>query len=457
MMNTTPESLSDSAAPRRKRIAVIGAGAGGIATAYFLQGSHDVEVFEARNKIGGHSESVVIDYQGQPVTVDLGAQFFHPATHPIYVTLLEEIGLYDPDHPDADQTFEAPGSLCIFPTQGGAPTFASTRAGAMPLRAITFALYSQYAREAVTGNLSWEITLDSWVKKLPLPGSFKSDLLHPWLAALIGTSRANALRASARSILQTFALAFPATLFGGRPTTFNSSIGLQGNLQRLLDRSPGTVVNLGLPVTAMSFSGDTWSLDTLSGRHGPYDAVVLNAPPGATRELVRALPWAQDIAAQLDAYEYFESRILIHTDPAYVHRDRANWAVYSAGVTGIECEGSAWEGGLHEKLPSGGTVDIFKSWALNRRAEPANILYERRYKHPLITPEAIRAARALHRMQGRNGLHFGGQYTTASDMQETAVFSAMRVTEALAPGSATLASLKARLAARGRAGASYEL
>ena len=52
-------------------------------------------------KIGGHCDSHVIDYRGQRLTVDLGAQFFHPDTHPIYVTLLEQLGLYDPAHPDA--------------------------------------------------------------------------------------------------------------------------------------------------------------------------------------------------------------------------------------------------------------------------------------------------------------------------------------------------------------------
>ena len=86
-------------AAKRERVAVIGAGAGGVAAAYFLAGTHDVDVFEARSRIGGHCDSRTIDYKGHPVTVDLGAQFFHPDTHPLYVTLLEELGLYDPANP----------------------------------------------------------------------------------------------------------------------------------------------------------------------------------------------------------------------------------------------------------------------------------------------------------------------------------------------------------------------
>jgi hypothetical protein len=43
------------------------------------------------------------------------------------------------------------------------------------------------------------------------------------------------------------------------------------------------------------------------------------------------------------------------------------------------------------------------------------------------------------------------------DLQESALYSAMQVAEALAPGSRTLASLHARLTARGRSGISYDL
>jgi hypothetical protein len=69
----------------KRRVAVIGGGVGGVTTAYFLEGVCDVEIFEARSKVGGHCDSQIVEYQGQQITVDLGAQFFHPATHPLYV------------------------------------------------------------------------------------------------------------------------------------------------------------------------------------------------------------------------------------------------------------------------------------------------------------------------------------------------------------------------------------
>jgi predicted NAD/FAD-binding protein len=304
--------------------------------------------------------------------------------------------------------------------------------------------------------MSWEISVDAWIRGLPLHPAFKNDVLYPWITATIGCARADAQRASARSILQTFALAFPADVVQGA-TTYTSKLGLQGNLQRMLDRSPTVRVHRSAPAQALSRRSGSWFLRTPAGRQGPYRFVVLNAPPRAGRKLLRPLPAFAGVTALLDAYRYFDSRLLVHTDPAYVHRDRRNWGAYNAGVDGLECEGSAWLGALQETSASGASVQVFKSWATRRRADPKHILLERRFKHPLISRSTIKAARALRPLQGRHGLYFSGQYTTGMDLQESALYSAMQVAKALAPGSGTLASLETRLSARGRAGISYDL
>ncbi len=433
----------------RDRVAIIGAGAGGVAAAYFLAGTHDVDVFEARSRIGGHCDSRTVEYQGQPVTVDLGAQFFHPKTHPLYVTLLEDVGL-------AGQMRAAPGSLCVFPVTGGRLRLSSTNPWLTLPNAIAFGAFTQLARQAILRGMPWETTVDQWIASLPLDRRFKAQVLFPWITATIGCSRDDAAQASARSILQTFALAFPANLLAGS-STYNSRIGLQGNLQRLLDAAPAARVHVDAAVQGLVQQDGAWTVHTADGGQGPYRYVVLNAPPRVGRELLRPLTGFADATTLLDAYEYFDSRLLIHGDPAYVHPKRRYWAAYNAGVDGVECEGSAWVGALHDRLPSGAPADLFKSWAQRRRAEPDNILLERRFRHPRITRRSIAAARALQPLQGRGGLYFSGTYTTGTDLQETAVYSAMKVAEALAPASPTLTSLRASLTAKGLAGLSYDL
>jgi predicted NAD/FAD-binding protein len=444
------------AAGGRDRVAVIGAGAGGIAAAYFLAGDYDVDIFESRSRVGGHCDSRTLDYRGHEVTVDLGAQFFHPETHPLYVTLLEELGLYDPASPSSRQTRPSPGSLCVFPIEGGAPSFTSTRPLDSLPNALGFAEFTQLARDAVLEGLDWSVTVGEWVASLPLEQSFKAEVLFPWMTATIGCPRADAERTSARSILQTFALAFPENPVDGA-STYNSRIGLQGNLQRMLDRVPSAHVHRNAPVRALARGRDGWTVRTPDGRQGPYRYVVMNAPPRVSRKLLRPVPGFRKATDLLQRYSYFDSRLLVHRDPAYVYPDRAHWTAYNAGVRGRQCEGSAWIGALHDPLPSGATVDVFKSWAQRRPADPKRIVFERHFQHPLITPRAISAARGLAPLQGRHGLYFSGAYTTGSDLQETALYSAMKVAEELAPKGRNLKSLKRRMRASGIAGISYDL
>ena len=144
-----------------------------------------------------------------------------------------------------------PASLCIFPTTGGPPVFSSSHPFSTPQRSIEFADFAKLARDAVLSNMSWETTVDAWIRSLPVSQSFKTDVAYPWITALIGSSRTDALRASARSILQTFALSFSANIVQGA-TTYNSTIGLQGNLQRLLDRSPTVRVHLSTATHALT-------------------------------------------------------------------------------------------------------------------------------------------------------------------------------------------------------------
>lgn len=181
------------------------------------------------------------------------------------------------------------------------------------------------------------------------------------------------------------------------------------------------------------------------------------APPHVSKNLLQPLPWTSDIVPILGKFEWFETRMLIHTDAKYVHKSKDFWAAYNGLIDGTNSEGSVWYGGIHPKLPNGSTLDVFKSWASRRFADPSNILYERKFIHPHITPQGIRAARSLKSFQGRNGLFFSGQATTGFDLQESAVYSAMKVADALAPASASLQALRARMQSRGRTNINYDL
>ena len=75
------------------KIAVIGTGIAGNVAAYHLAREHDVTVFEADNRIGGHTNTVSVEHEGQGYAVDTGFIVFNERTYPNFISLLDELGV----------------------------------------------------------------------------------------------------------------------------------------------------------------------------------------------------------------------------------------------------------------------------------------------------------------------------------------------------------------------------
>ncbi len=73
----------------RKRIAVAGAGIAGLAAAWLLSRRHDVTLFEADNRLGGHSHTVVAG----AVPVDTGFIVYNEPAYPNLTALFHYLGV----------------------------------------------------------------------------------------------------------------------------------------------------------------------------------------------------------------------------------------------------------------------------------------------------------------------------------------------------------------------------
>ena len=106
------------------KIAVVGGGAAGIGAAYSLiKGGHDVTLFEADTKLGGHCFGVPVDIgEGQSVHLDAGVSDFNQRNFVNVKALLDELGLkYYPVVQDA--SFMRPDRTPIWYSRQGQWTF----------------------------------------------------------------------------------------------------------------------------------------------------------------------------------------------------------------------------------------------------------------------------------------------------------------------------------------------
>ena len=75
------------------KIAIIGAGIAGNVAAYRLAPRHDITVFEADSRIGGHTNTIDVSQGGRQYAVDTGFIVYNDVTYPNFIALLGELGV----------------------------------------------------------------------------------------------------------------------------------------------------------------------------------------------------------------------------------------------------------------------------------------------------------------------------------------------------------------------------
>jgi predicted NAD/FAD-binding protein len=76
-----------------QRIAVIGSGISGLASAWLLGRRHAVTLYEANDYLGGHTHTHEVRVGGRAHRVDTGFIVFNPAHYPLLTRLLAELGV----------------------------------------------------------------------------------------------------------------------------------------------------------------------------------------------------------------------------------------------------------------------------------------------------------------------------------------------------------------------------
>jgi|GEM_PF-4537861 len=86
----------------RTKLAVVGSGISGMTAAWLLSSAHEVDVIEAEPRLGGHTHTIDLTVDGQPITADTGFMVFNHRTYPNLVRLFDHLGISEQD---ADMSF----------------------------------------------------------------------------------------------------------------------------------------------------------------------------------------------------------------------------------------------------------------------------------------------------------------------------------------------------------------
>jgi predicted NAD/FAD-binding protein len=75
------------------RIAIVGSGISGLVAAHELHRQHEIVLYEAAPRLGGHTNTVRVDDPDGPHWVDTGFIVFNDRNYPSFERLLAEIGV----------------------------------------------------------------------------------------------------------------------------------------------------------------------------------------------------------------------------------------------------------------------------------------------------------------------------------------------------------------------------
>lgn len=433
-------------APIRRRLGIIGAGMAGVSLAWIADRDRDVIVLEARDSIGGNVQSVPIELDGHSFVVDIGAQYFHPGPYPTYTALLTQLGLHPPDPADPASSHSFPASISltsaaplphfvspVFPNRIWPVLAPWNQAG---LQAFATGFAAAAAREQA--GASWALSVADWLPTLGLSPQ-QQVMLLAWIASLFSGSVEQARGLSARAAMIFAAKALPPNPLD--PLLYYClKNGMQHVLQTMLDATSHTTVLTNTRVTQVARQVDgTFAIATSTGDVLTVDDLAFAASGPPTLQLLQGIAGTAAQRAALQAIQFHDARLAIHTDQVYVSADPRLWSFFNAHAAGGFCEASMWLAPVLPAVPFATSAKLWKSWVTHRVQQPSQILHEVQFKHMLPTPATLGAQAVLRALQGAGGLWFVGGYTFPFDSQETALVSALQVAKGLGIAPAALA------------------
>jgi uncharacterized protein len=384
-----------------KRIAVVGGGIAGIAAADALARWADVTLFEAADRLGGHTDTHHLVVGGVEVAVDSGFIVFNRRNYPQFSAWLDELDV-------ASHATDMSFSVHRHGFEYGTDRFAALAAQPINLVRPRYLrmwrdLLRFYRTAPDTPARAGE-RLRDYAARLRLSEVFIDDHLAPMCAALWSQPHAQV-----RDLDMGLVLAFMANhgmlSIADRPAWRVVSGGSQRYVDAFRRRFRGTL-RLGAAVRGVGSDAQGVTL-RVGGAAARFDAALLACHANQALALLERSTPAQ--RAVLGALRYQPNHVLVHTDAALMPRRKAAWSSWNVHVDDAlqGCRVTYWMNRL-QRIATPQPVFVSLNAAADVR--DAHVLAERRYAHPVFDARAVAAQAALPSLQGVGRLYFAGAY-----------------------------------------------
>lgn len=387
------------------KIAIIGTGITGLSAAWALKDRHDVTVFEKEARLGGHSNTVTVDYDGKTLDVDTGFIVYNALNYPNLIALFDALNVQTQQ---SDMSFSVrdgrPGSEW---GSDGAPGYFAWKRNALDLNhwalLADMLRFNSQAQKDVHDPILHTLSLGEYSARLGLSQRFLERYLVPMGAAIWSTPEQGMLDYPAASFVRFFNN--HRLVHFERPNWRTVTGGSRRYVEKFAE-SLGTRVKLQSPVTHIR--RDTAGVDVVvGGQTHRFDEVILACHSD------EALALLGDASAQerniLGAVRYAPNEAVLHRDASYMPIRKAAWASWnvSRGDPNAPIELTYWMNRLQGQDPA---CPLFVTLNPAKPVDPTQVFARFNYAHPQFDAPAAKAQREILSIQGVNKTWFAGAW-----------------------------------------------
>jgi predicted NAD/FAD-binding protein len=392
------------------RIAIIGAGIAGLGTAWLLQRQgHAVTLFEANDYLGGHTATVDVTLEGKTFPVDTGFLVYNDRTYPKLLALFAELGVASTP---SEMSFSAR-------VDRAGVEWSSTNVGALfaqPRNALRPAFWRMLAdirrfnRDAtsrVARDDRWAVSLGAYLEAERYSTSFRDWYLLPMAAAIWSSPRRDILQFPLYGFLR-FCHNHGLLQVFDRPQWRTVCGGARTYVDKIAACLPD--VRLATPVHRIVRRPDHVTIDTRGHPGERFEAVVLACHSDRARGLLADRTPRED--RLLSCVRYQPNRVLLHTDAALLPRARRAWSAWNC-LAADDAEGTrpvAVSYLINKLQPLPCKTRVIVTLNPPFEPDPAHVLREFVYDHPLLDGSAIAAQREIAALQGERRTWFAGAW-----------------------------------------------
>ncbi len=392
------------------RIAIVGSGIAGLSSAWLLKRQgHDVTLFEADRRAGGHTATVDVTLEGRTFPVDTGFLVFNNRTYPRLVEMFDTLDVASVasemsfscrvDRAGLEWSGTDVLSLFAQPANALRPAFWRMLADIVRFNRATTAMQDR--------DESWSISLGEYLDAEGFSAPFRDWYLLPMAAAIWSAPKKDILDFPLPTFVR-FCHNHGLLRITDRPQWRTVAGGARTYVDRIL--SSLTDVRLATPVHRVDRHADHVRIDSIARNGERFDQVVLACHSGQARRLLHdASPREGQL---LDAVRYQPNRVVLHTDAALLPRARRAWSAWNYLAvdddTGSRPVSVSYLINKLQPLPCRTPVIV----TLNPPFEPAPecVLQEFEYAHPVLDGQAVSAQARFGAIQGDRHTWFAGAW-----------------------------------------------